>query len=192
MIPMPLRFCRRSPNRNEKMSNERKPENSTGYGSYEHQDLQPSGIVYFLLSLVVVTVICMFGLKGLYAYLDHRERATQTPPNPLMKQAPGDTRHVAPGYPETAFPSPRLEEDERGQLNSILVGQEKKLYSYGWVDQSAGTVRIPIDRAMDLLAQRGLPVLPKETTNENPREKAETSNRRPNQARGAHGVVGDQ
>ena len=35
---------------------------------------------------------------------------------------------------------------------------EKELYSYGWVDEKAGTVHIPIERAMDLIAQRGLPV----------------------------------
>jgi hypothetical protein len=51
-----------------------------------------------------------------------------------------------------------LEEDERGQLNGIRLEEENTLYSYGWVDEKAGTVRIPIDRAMDLLVQRGLPV----------------------------------
>ena len=34
------------------------------------------------------------------------------------------------------------------------------MHSYGWVDQQAGVVRIPIDRAMELLAQRGLPTRP--------------------------------
>ena len=134
-----------------------KHESSEGHGGFEHQDLQASGIVYFMLGLLVVTVISMFGLKGLYAYLDHRERATQTPPNPLVKQVPEDTRHVTGGYPETAFPSPRLEEDERGQLNGILMDEENKLYSYGWVDQQAGVVRIPIDRAMDEILRQGLP-----------------------------------
>jgi hypothetical protein len=71
---------------------------------------------------------------------------------------PTDTRHIAPGYPQGAFPDPRLEVDERGQLNGIRLAEENTLYSYGWVDEKAGTVRIPIDRAIDLLAQRGLPV----------------------------------
>jgi len=168
-----------------------KHESSEGHGGFEHQDLQASGIVYFMLGLLVVTVISMFGLKGLYAYLDHRERATQTPPNPLVKQVPEDTRHVTGGYPETAFPSPRLEEDERGQLNGILMDEENKLYSYGWVDQNAGTVRIPIDRAMDLLAQRGLPVLPQGTSSQSSTGKAQ-NNKRANQARGAHGAVSEQ
>jgi hypothetical protein len=34
------------------------------------------------------------------------------------------------------------------------------LNNYSWVDESQGKVRIPIERAMELLAQRGLPVAP--------------------------------
>ena len=133
---------------------------SAGHGDYERQDLQPSGILYFLLTLGVVTVLCLFGLRGLYAYLDHREKNSQPPVSPLVTNVPEDTRHIAPGYPQSAFPSPKLEEDERGQLNDIRMNEEKTLYSYGWVDEKSGTVHIPIERAMDLIAQRGLPVRP--------------------------------
>ena len=126
--------------------------------TYEHQDLSAASILYFLLTLGIVTVLCMFALKGLYSFLDHRERSSQPSVNPLVTNVPEDTRHVRPGYPQTAFPSPRLEEDERGQLNGIRTAEDQVLYSYGWVDEKAGTVRIPIERAMDLLARRGLPV----------------------------------
>jgi hypothetical protein len=105
----------------------------------------------------------MVGLRGLYTFLDHRVRASQPEVNPLITNVPQDTLHIPPGYPQTAFPSPRLEEDERGQLNDIRLQQDNTLYSYGWVDENAGTVRIPIERAMDLLVQRGLPVRPQET-----------------------------
>jgi hypothetical protein len=129
-----------------------------GHGGYERQDLQVSGILYFLLTIVVVTTLCLFGLRGVFAFLDHREKALQPAVNPLVTNVPTDTRHVAPGYPQGVFPNPKLEEDERGQLNGIRLEEEKTLDSYGWVDEKAGTVRIPIDRAMDLLVQRGLPV----------------------------------
>jgi hypothetical protein len=139
------------------MSDEIKPENAT-HGSYEHQDLQVSGILYFLLALGMITLLCILGIRGLYAFLDRREKALQPPVNPLVTNVPTDTRHIAPGYPQSAFPNPKLEEDERGQLNGIRLNEEETLYSYGWVDKEAGTVRIPIERAMDLLVQRGLPV----------------------------------
>jgi hypothetical protein len=142
------------------MSNETKHENATGHGGYERQDLQASSILYFLLTIVVASAICLIGLKGLFAYLDHREKAEQPPVNPLVTNVLTDTRHISPGYPQSAFPSPKLEEDERGQLNGIRIEEEKALYSYGWVDEKAGTVRIPIERAMELIVQRGLPVRP--------------------------------
>jgi hypothetical protein len=134
--------------------------NSEEHGSFEHQDLKAAAIVYFLVVLGVVTGFSLFGLKGFYNYLDRREKASQPAVNPLVTNVPEDTRHVAPGYPQSAFPSPKLEEDERGQLNGIRLAEDKELYSYGWVDEKAGIVRIPIERAMDLLVQRGLPVRP--------------------------------
>jgi hypothetical protein len=140
------------------MSDKTKHENATGHGSYERQDLQASGILYFLLGLAVATLLCILGLKGLFAFLEHREKAVQPTVNPLVTNLPADTRHIAPGYPQGVFPNPKLEEDERGQLNNIRIKEEKVLYSYGWVDEKAGTVHIPIERAMDLLVQRGLPV----------------------------------
>jgi hypothetical protein len=158
---MLTKFWNRRTNNSEqqRMNNESpKPGNSEDHETFEHQDLRAGSVLYFLLTLAVVTVICMFGLRGLYAFLDHRVRASQSEVNPLVTNVPEDTRHVAPGYPQTDFPSPRLEEDERGQLNGIRLEQDNTLYSYGWVDEKAGTVRIPIERAMDLLVQRGLPV----------------------------------
>jgi hypothetical protein len=149
--------------------------NSQERESYEHQDLRAAGIFYFLLTLVVVTVLCMFGLKGFYNLLDRRERATQSEVNPLVKNVPEDTRHISRGYPQTAFPSPRLEEDERGQLDGIRLQQDDELYSYGWVDEKAGAVHIPIERAMDLLAQRGLPVRSQAEANEGAAAQTETN-----------------
>ena len=42
----------------------------------------------------------------------------------------------------------------------IRAAEDQILNSYGWVDRSKGIVRIPIDRAIDLLAKRGLPARP--------------------------------
>jgi len=142
------------------MNDETKHENAAGHDGFEHQDLQVSGILYFLLSLVVGVLLCILLLRGVYVFLDHREKALQPPVNPLATDIPTDTRHIAPGYPQSVFPNPKLEEDERGQLNGILLQEENTLHSYGWVDEKAGTVRMPIERAMDLIVQRGLPVRP--------------------------------
>jgi hypothetical protein len=132
--------------------------NIAGHGDFEHQDLAPKGIFVFLIVLAVATIICIFLMRGFYDVLDKYERGHQPPMSPMVTNVPEDTRHVAPGYPQTVFPDPKLEEDERTELGGIHMAEEETLYSYGWVDQQAGTVRIPIERAMDLIVQRGLPV----------------------------------
>ena len=157
------------------MSDETKHEIATGNVGFERQDLQPSGVLYFFLGLLLAILLCIVGLKGVFAILDHREKALQPAVNPLVTNVPTDTRHIAPGYPQDVFPNPKLEEDERGQLNGIRLEEEKTLYSYGWVDGKAGTVRIPIDRAMDLLVQRGLPVRAQNMASDPPAAKMATT-----------------
>jgi hypothetical protein len=140
------------------MAEEIQPGNHASHGDYERRDIGVAGILYFIVGLAVATFVVHLILAGLYDFLDKRARAHQPAVNALIENVPMDTRKVAPGYPNQAFPNPRLETDEHGQLNDIRLNEERTLSSYGWVDQQAGTVHIPIERAMDLLAQRGLPV----------------------------------
>ncbi len=74
-------------------------------------------------------------------------------------------RHQPLGPPASPFedvralpPEPRLQTTAPLDLQSYRTGQEKILEGYGWVDPHAGLVRIPVDRAMDLLLQKGYPV----------------------------------
>jgi hypothetical protein len=53
-------------------------------------------------------------------------------------------------------PSPRLEQSPRGDTDKIVADAAKKLEGYGWVDQQAGTAHIPIERAMELVVERGV------------------------------------
>lgn len=66
---------------------------------------------------------------------------------------------IAPNLkPLERFPKPNLQiDDDHAERLALYAAQNEQLNSYGWVDRSNGIVRIPIDRAMDLLAQRGLP-----------------------------------
>jgi hypothetical protein len=150
------------------MSNNIHPANSNGNGGYERSDIGVAGVLYFLLGLLVAGLFVFFLVDGIYSYLDKRSEAEQAPVNPLVTNAPEDTRLIPKDYPQTEFPNPRLETDERGQLNSIRLKEEETLASYGYIDKNAGTIRIPIDRAMDLIAQRGLPVRSQSATGEAP------------------------
>jgi hypothetical protein len=134
--------------------------NAQGHGSYERRDIGVAGVIYFFLGLAAVTVAIHFLLGGFYDFLDKRTNSEQAPVSPLVTNVPTDTRHIPKNYPDKAFPDPRLETDERNQLNQIRLNEEQTLNSYGWVDEKSKTVRIPIERAMDLVAQRGLPVRP--------------------------------
>jgi len=59
--------------------------------------------------------------------------------------------------PLTRFPKPNLQiDDDHAQMTVLLAQQNAKLNSYGWIDRSNGIVRIPIDRAMDLILKNGL------------------------------------
>lgn len=126
---------------------------------FEREDLGPKPILIFLLALTIGCVLVALVLKGVYGYLDAYENRRQPVQNPLVQQTTADTRTVAPGD-ITKFPQPRLEANEPVEINDFRVQEEKMLHSYGWVDQQAGVVRIPIDRAMALVAQRGLPTQP--------------------------------
>jgi hypothetical protein len=140
------------------MTDQTNPANPSSNGGYERSDIGAGAVLYFLLGLLVAGLLTHFVVDGLYHYLDKRSEAEQAPVNPLVTNAPADTRRIANDYPQSAFPSPKLEEDERGQLAAIRLKEEQTLSTYDWIDKNAGTVRIPIDRAMDLIAQRGLPV----------------------------------
>ncbi len=142
--------------------------NSNGHGSFERRDIGIGGVIYFLAGLAIFMVITYVLINGLYSFLQKQTTAQEPPVSPLAKSVPEDTRHLPAGYKtdsESAdyekylrknFPSPQLETDERTQLEKIRQYENQVLSTYDYVDQNAGTVRIPIERAMDLIAQRGL------------------------------------
>jgi hypothetical protein len=126
---------------------------------FEREDLGAKPILIFLLALTIACMLVALALKGLYSYLDAYENRHQPVQNPLVQQTTTDTRTVERGDIRK-FPQPRLESDETTEINAFRLQEEQTLNSYGWVDEQAGVVRIPIDRAMALVAQRGLPTRP--------------------------------
>jgi len=126
-------------------------------------------VLYFMAGLAVAAVLIHFIVVGLYKYLEHHAEGQQRAVSPLVTNPVRDTRTLPPEfktdsegadyqkYLEKNFPAPQLEIDERTELNKARLYEENTLSKYDYIDKDAGTVRIPIDRAMDLLAQRGLP-----------------------------------
>lgn len=126
---------------------------------YERSDLSALGILGFLAGLAIVGLVLHIILAGMFSYLDTYTKRHEQATNPLAPATALDLRNPGPSV-ANEFPLPRLETNELGQLNDQRLQEENILNTYGWVDQKAGVAHIPIERAMQLLAQRGLPVAP--------------------------------
>jgi hypothetical protein len=106
--------------------------------------------VTFAVGLFAVGVVIHFGVWLLFYYLN------------------GETRNNARQYPlateqeQRLPPEPRLQVNPRGDLRALRDEEDALLRGYSWVDKSAGVVRIPIDRAMQLTLDRGLPARPQQ------------------------------
>jgi hypothetical protein len=66
-----------------------------------------------------------------------------------------------PGQPNLTPPAPRLQDDEFRDLAALRHAEDSRLKTYGWIDRDRGVVRIPIDKAMRLVAERGVPDWPR-------------------------------
>jgi len=152
--------------------------------SYEHRDLSLTGIFGSLIGLALVGILIYFVVVGVYRYMDAYTAEHQPSRHPLAATpVQSDTRAVTPAEIRQ-FSQPRLETNERMEINGFRLSEEQRLNSYGWVDQKGGAVHIPIEQAMKIIAQRGLPTTPKAGTTPSSEvntvyqaaEKADTSN----------------
>jgi len=125
---------------------------------FELQDFRPGTIYAFLIALGVACIVVTFAIWVAYKTANSYVMARQ-PKNPMVEPL-ADTRQVTPAQVRQ-FAQPRLEISEPTEINQFRLQEEQRLHSYGWVDQSAGVAYIPIERAMQLIAERGLPTTPK-------------------------------
>jgi hypothetical protein len=153
------------------MSDETLNHGHGGHGvEFEREDLSTRGIFAFMIGLAIIGVVIYFIITGMYNFLDNYERSQMSASSPLVTTQ--EARRITSRRPtqdevENTFKNngaPLLETDERDQFRGFLMNQAKQLNSYGWVDEKAGVAHIPIERAMELIAQRGLPVLPQGET----------------------------
>jgi hypothetical protein len=107
---------------------------------YEVRDANVRRLLQFGASLCVVIALALFGMAKLMAYLTARQPGG--PPIPPF----ATTQHLPP--------SPRLQITPRLDLVQKREAENTVLNSYAWIERPNGTVRIPIDRAMDLIAAR--------------------------------------
>ena len=128
---------------------------------FEREDLSTRGVFAFMIGLAIFGAVIYFIIVGMYSFLDNYERSQMATASPLVTSKGAMSRVVTQDYMDKQFKengAPMLETNERGQFRDFLVNQENQLNSYGWVDEKADVAHIPIERAMELTVQRGLPV----------------------------------
>jgi len=132
------------------MSMETKKPETGGHGGenhgYEKRDANIPGLLIFGVGLAVILIVSFVSMKWALDYFQRTE-PLGPPASPVAKA------------PVKAV-GPMLQAHPHQDLVDYCTAQEERLDNYGWVDQSAGIVRIPVERAMELTLERGLPTRP--------------------------------
>lgn len=98
-----------------------------------------------LTILIVMGFVIIYFLYGLFAVNWVRQ---VSPPPPLLQESLG--------LPQ----EPLLQRNPASDMSQMKADTDAILSSYGWINQEAGIVRIPITQAMELTLEEGLPARP--------------------------------
>ena len=113
---------------------------------HETSDVNIRAIFGFGAALIVVAVFVHFIIWLMFLYFGAREGRAEVRHFPL-----------AATEGNRLPPEPRLQTNPRQDLIDLRTSEDALLNGYSWVDKNQGIVRIPIDEAMKLAVQRGLP-----------------------------------
>lgn len=125
-------------------------QSSDNHRGHETTDAKARPVALFMVGLAA----CVFLSMLLMAWLLD------------LFQLPADQDEIVPAGltdQEQIPPEPRLQAYPAADLGRLRVRENDQLNSYEWVDENTGVMRIPIERAMDIIAERGLPTRPIET-----------------------------
>jgi len=134
---------------------------------YDRTDLSPRGILVFLVGLLVAGIFIELVVWGMFRFLSHSPYFAKGNPSPMVstQKAPPltaegkDFENTSNVNPEM-FPEPQLQTNDVLDMKQLLESEHKILYpDRPFVDKN-GTVHLPIDEAMKVIEQRGLPVKP--------------------------------
>jgi hypothetical protein len=124
---------------------EHQPLGSAGVG-YEKKDINVRKVFFFGLLLVALIGAVGIGTTVL-VFKGTENKNPDASLSPLLE-------------PQHRPPAPRLQAYPQQDLKQLRADEAKVLASYGWVDRANGVVRIPVDRAIDLIVEQGLPPKP--------------------------------
>lgn len=111
---------------------------------YSDRDIQLKPIIVFSVYIALFTALVFGAVRYAMSYWERQARTADARLSPMAveRQLPA---------------APLLQIDEPRDLAAQRVWESSLLTNYAVVDKDAGVVRIPVERAMELIAQRGLP-----------------------------------
>jgi hypothetical protein len=115
---------------------------------YERSDMRPRAIIAGAVVLLLILGVALVLVTTLETAL------TGVPPR---IGPPADLVNGLQAAPRPTPPAPALEAEPGQFLGPYMAAEQQKLSEYRWVDRQAGIAAMPIDRAIDAIAQQGLP-----------------------------------
>lgn len=129
--------------------------------AHESSELGLRPILRFAGILTLLCVAAFFAMRWMFVTENEEGRAGDAPLPPLSseRQVPPDPRlQSLPGVPLVGETMPVGEDPFMStSFADFQRKQNEALTSYGWVDRQAGIVHIPIERAIELTLEKGLP-----------------------------------
>ena len=113
---------------------------------HEHREADVRLIIETIAGLVISVVVVCIIVYGIFVLLEKTSPVPHPSPVALQPQLP---------------PGPHVEEHPAEELKALRAHEDELLNGYGWVDQKAGAVHIPIDKAMDQIVDK-LPMRPQQ------------------------------
>lgn len=104
---------------------------SNSHSRYEQRDVNARFIAIMGIGLLILISVVLVLVSGIFTVFSERQ----------------------PVIPATATPQAQFQDSLANQWQTLRATQEAQLNSYDWVDREQGIARIPIERAMDLLAE---------------------------------------
>jgi hypothetical protein len=132
--------------------------------AHEHSDINVRAVIGSVVVIAVVCVVTAVLMYGLFWFFEREAKKRDPRLSRLAMpaaQMPAST-NTTPTF--GTAPDPKLLTNEPVYLQQQRSREQEALHTYGWVDQTAGVTRVPIDRAKDLILERGLPVRPDAVT----------------------------
>jgi hypothetical protein len=120
-----------------------------GTGGPVDHELDFRGIRTFVVGLAAVLLVVLGLTWGIAMFFK----------GSLLKQDPAPAA-LAEARETRVPPGPNLQPNPSANLAAFRAAEEAELASWAWVDKEKGVARVPVERALEIVASRGLPAPP--------------------------------